>query len=85
MSYCFENSTDVEHQIHGISTGISFVARIYANQECTNKIETLYRYNNHLFESLEAIQKSYGANMMSKKFNDLVNKEEITEGKTNIT
>lgn len=75
MAYCFENSTDIDHQMHGISTGISFVARIYANQDCTTQITTLYRYNNHLFESLEDIQKSYGANFMSSKFNELVEKE----------
>ena len=75
MAYCFENSTDIDHQMHGISTGISFVARIYADDDCSEKIETLYRYNNHLFESLEDIQKSYGANFMSSKFNELVEKE----------
>ena len=86
MSYCFENSTDINHQMHGLSTGISFVARIYADADCDDKISTLYRYDGHLFESLEAIQESYGANLMSKKFNELVEKEEINEaGVTNIT
>lgn len=85
MSYCFENSTDINHQMHGLSTGISFVARIYADADCDDKISTLYRYDGHLFESLEAIQKSYGANLMSKKFNELVEKEVITDGITNIT
>lgn len=82
MSYCFENSTDIDHQLHGLSTGITFVARIYADAGCSKKISRLYRYDNHLFESLEAIQKSYGANLMSDKFNELVNTE---KGGTGIT
>ena len=82
MAYCFENSTDIDHQMHGISTGISFVARIYKNENCDDqsKIGTLYRYNNHLFESLEDIQKSYGANFMSSKFNELVEQEKTPNG-----
>ena len=82
MAYCFENSTDIDHQMHGISTGISFVARIYKNENCDDqsKIGTLYRYNNHLFQSLEEIQKSYGANFMSSKFNELVEQEKTPNG-----
>ena len=75
MSYCFENSTDIDHQLHGISTGISFVARIYSDESCNTAVEKFYRYNNHLFESLADIQEAYGVNTMSTKFNELVEKE----------
>lgn len=64
MSYCFENSTDVEHQTHGLSTGISFVARIYSDPSCDadDAIIGLYRYAGHNFEKLSDIQNAYGAN-----------------------
>lgn len=64
MSYCFENSTDITHQTHGLSTGISFVARIYNDPACgeNNAITGLYRYAGHNFEKLSDIQKAYGAN-----------------------
>ena len=90
MAYCFENSTDLDHQTHGLSTGISFVARMYKTKngnELSDPITKLYRYgNNSLFESLEAIQQAFGKSFMSDKFNELVEKEkgesnnEITEG-----
>lgn len=38
MAYCFENSTDIDHQTHGLSTGISFVARMYKDESCTQPI-----------------------------------------------
>ena len=79
MAYCFENSTDYQHQVHGLSTGISFVARMYKkndNGTLSEPIERLYRYgNSNLFESLEAIQQAFGANFLSEKFNDLVTEE----------
>ena len=79
MAYCFENSTDYLHQVHGLSTGISFVARMYKkndNGTLSEPIERLYRYgNSNLFESLEAIQQAFGANFLSEKFNDLVTEE----------
>lgn len=62
MAYCFENSTDIDHQTHGLSTGISFVARMYKNKACTEKIETLYQYNGYNFERLKAIGEAFGAN-----------------------
>lgn len=62
MAYCFENSTDIDHQTHGLSTGISFVARMYKNKACTEEIETLYQYNGYNFESLKAIGEAFGAN-----------------------
>lgn len=80
MAYCFENSTDVDHQTHGLSTGISFVARMYKkndnNGNLSEPVTRLYRYgNNNLFESLAAIQQAFGASFMSEKFNELVELE----------
>lgn len=88
MAYCFENSTDYEHQVHGLSTGISFVARMYKKNENGNlsePVQRLYRYgNSNLFESLEAIQQAFGENFLSSKFNELVTTEKsgtvITQG-----
>lgn len=79
MAYCFENSTDLDHQTHGLSTGISFMARMYKTRNGNNlsdPVTKLYRYgNNSLFESLEAIQQAFGKSFMSEKFNELVEKE----------
>ena len=62
MSYCFENSTDIDHQIHGISTGISFMAEIYTDENCQIPLSTpLYRYAGHLYTGLDEIQKAYGS------------------------
>ena len=62
MGYCFENSTDIAHQIHGISTGISFMAEIYTDANCQTPLATpLYRYAGHLYTGLEKIQDAYGA------------------------
>ena len=60
LAYCLENSTDIEHQTHGLSTGITFMAKMYKDATCTVPVEKLYRYAGHLFESIEAIQKAYG-------------------------
>ena len=88
MAYCFENSTDLDHQTHGLSTGISFVARMYKTNNkgtLSDPVTRLYRYgNNNLFESLAAIQQAFGESFMSDAFNKLVEKEatpnsEITE------
>lgn len=74
MAYCFENSTDIDHQTHGLSTGISFVARMYKDESCTQPITTLYQYNGYNFESLKAIGEAFGANT-PKKIQDLIDKE----------
>ncbi len=74
MAYCFENSTDIDHQTHGLSTGISFVARMYKDESCTQPITTLYQYNGYNFESLKAIGKAFGANT-PKAILDLITKE----------
>lgn len=74
MAYCFENSTDIDHQTHGLSTGISFVARMYKDKNCTNSITSLYQYNGYNFESLKAIGEAFGANT-PKKIQDLIDKE----------
>lgn len=75
LAYCFENSTDLNHQMHGISTGISFVARMYTDQECTKPVERLYQYAGQKFTSLKSIQEAFGASRMSSAFNSLVDKE----------
>lgn len=62
LAYCFENSTDIEHQKHGLSTGITFVARMYKNEDCTEKVGDLYQYSGYNFESLAAIGEAFGGN-----------------------
>lgn len=74
MAYCFENSTDIDHQTHGLSTGISFVARMYKDESCTQPITTLYQYNGYNFENLKAIGEAFGANT-PKAILDLIDKE----------
>ena len=75
MAYCFENSTDRDHQTHGLSTGISFVARMYSDKELEHPIERLYRYGGNLFESLAAIQETYGEAFVSEKLKEFIEKE----------
>lgn len=60
LTYCFENSTDANHQQHGLSTGISFVAQIFKNKDCTQPIEKLYLYADRNYTSLDQIGKAYG-------------------------
>ena len=74
MDYCFENSTEVSHQVHGLSTGISFLARIYSNQECTTPISALYLYAKHNFTSINDIVEAYSGNV-SQAIKDLAAKE----------
>lgn len=74
MAYCFENSTDIDHQTHGLSTGISFVARMYKDKDCTQPITSLYQYNGYNFENLKAIGEAFGANT-PKAILDLITKE----------
>lgn len=64
MAYCFENSTDIDHQTHGLSTGISFVARMYDDPACGTEdaITTLYQYQGYNFTSLKAIGEAFGGN-----------------------
>lgn len=71
MAYCFENSTDIDHQTHGLSTGISFVARMYKDKDCTQPITSLYQYNGYNFENLKAIGEAFGANT-PKVIQDLI-------------
>lgn len=81
MAYCFENSTDIDHQTHGLSTGISFVARMYTDNTCKTPISTLYQYQGYNFESLAAIGKAFGGNT-PQAILDLITKE---TGGTEIT
>ena len=60
LAYCLENTTDIEHQMHGLSTGITFKAQIFSDASCQNGINKLYRYNGYLFESLDAIETAWG-------------------------
>ena len=76
LGYCFENSTDIAHQIHGLSTGISFMAEIYEDKSCTIPLSTpLYRYAGHLYTGLDKIQEAYGAST-PQAIKDLIDKGE---------
>ncbi|HJF91342.1 MAG TPA: fimbria major subunit [Mediterranea massiliensis] len=74
LAYCFENSTDIEHQTHGLSTGITFVARMYKDANCKNPVDKLYQYNGYNFESLAAIGEAFGGNT-PQDILDLIAKE----------
>ena len=63
MDYCFENSTIAEKQVHGLSSGIAFLARIYKNEGCTEPIDALYLYAEHNFESIAKIVEAYNGNV----------------------
>lgn len=63
LGYCLENSTDITHQTHGLSTGIVFVASITDED---GNIPTLYRFNGYVYESLAAIQRAYGKAALAK-------------------
>lgn len=79
LGYCLENSTDITHQTHGLSTGIVFVASITDED---GNIPTLYRFNGYVYESLAAIQRAYGKAALAKNdteeltFQTLVDKEQ---------
>ena len=79
MAYLFENSTDIDHQVHGLSTGIAFVARIYKDASASQPIDKLYYYADHTYESLEAILNAYGEGHMSESFKALVEKEKASQ------
>lgn len=57
MGYCLENSVDIDHQVNGLVTGISFVATV---EDADGNPAQLYRYNGYTYVSLEDIQKAYG-------------------------
>lgn len=63
LGYCLENSTDITHQTHGLSTGIVFVASITDED---GNIPTLYRFNGYVYESLADIQRAYGKAALAK-------------------
>ena len=69
LGYCLENSTDIDHQTHGLSTGIVFVATITKQGEETPA--DLYKYNGYVYESLEAIVKAYGKSHFEEGFFNL--------------
>lgn len=66
LAYCLENSTVEDKQTHGLSTGISFMAKIYSDEDCTTPINTLYRYNGYLFQSIDAIKQAYDIDVTKK-------------------
>ena len=63
MGYCLENSVDIDSQVNGLVTGISFVATI--TDENGNSDINLYRYNGYTYVSLLDIQKAYGKNQFA--------------------
>ena len=63
LGYCLENSTDITHQTHGLSTGIVFVASITDED---GNIPTLYRFNGYVYKSLADIQRAYGKAALAK-------------------
>lgn len=71
MGYCLENSTDIAHQTHGLSTGISFVATV--SKPDGKPVDHLYKYGGHTYTSLENIQKAYGN--LAEGFQTLVDEE----------
>ncbi|OUN80414.1 fimbria major subunit [Bacteroides sp. An51A] len=77
MAYCFENSTDVAHQTHGLSTGISFVARIYSDKACTEPINDLYLYAGHHYTSLAQMKQILGE--AAPNVDDESTKEELEQ------
>ena len=72
LAYCLENSTDIEHQTHGLSTGISFKAKI--TDDKGNPVGPLYRYGNHLFNSIKDIVDAFGEAAVDNKIVELANK-----------
>ena len=59
LAYCLENSTDIGHQTHGLSTGITFMARIFSDEACKTEITAMYRYKGYAFSSIENITKAF--------------------------
>ena len=59
LAYCLENSTDVDHQTHGLSTGITFMARIFSDEACETNIKAMYRYKGYAFSSIENITEAF--------------------------
>ena len=79
MSYCFENSTDIEHQTHGLSTGITFVATIWDDPECKTAISRLYLYKGHNYTSIDQMKEAYGDAVPDaiKELTDSSSKEDL--------
>lgn len=70
LAYCLENTTDVENQTHGLSTGITFMGKIYEDDGKT-PISTLYRYNGYLFESIDAIKTAWSIDENDTDWNNI--------------
>ena len=79
MTYCFENSTNIEHQTHGLSTGITFVATIWNNAACDEPISRLYLYKGHNYTSIDQMKEAYGSAVPNaiKNLTDSSSKEEL--------
>ena len=58
MGYCLENSVDIDHQLHGLTTGLAFVATV--EYEDGTEVEALYRYNGYTYLTVQDIVKAYG-------------------------
>lgn len=82
LGYCLENSTDITHQTHGLSTGIVFVASI--TDEDAN-IPTLYRFNGYVYESLAAIQRAYGKAALAKNDTEKLTFQTLVDNEQSAT
>lgn len=71
MGYCLENSVDIDHQVNGLVTGISFVATV---EDSNGEPVQLYRYNGYTYVSLVDIQKAYGKDHFADGFDAIVEK-----------
>lgn len=82
LGYCLENSTDITHQVHGLSTGIVFVASITDEE---GNSPTLYRFNGYVYESLADIQKAYGKAAFTSKDTDNLTFQSLVDNEANAT
>ena len=77
LAYCLENTTDIEHQTHGLSTGITFMGKIY--DENGEDIQRLYRYNGYFFENIDAIKDAYDIADDDEDWKDIEKDEDDVE------
>ena len=80
LAYCLENSTDIEHQTHGLSTGITFMAKIYSEYTDENNntpIKDMYRYKGYVFSGIDAIKTAFPNDGLADNLTDNSDPTEI--------